>query len=120
VHVVAADTEKEALDYVHYYAEEKGDRVAAGRYADALTGADSNATALLADRHPKELIDLLMTGGGPRPVIGSDQQVVDSLAELSGAGLDGLAFSFVNFEDGIARYEEKLLPLMKEAGLRSE
>lgn len=120
VHVVAGDTEKEARDYVHYYAQEMGDRIAAGRYADALTGADSSATKALADRHPKELIDLLMTGGGPRPVIGTDQQVVDNLKELSDTGLDGLAFSFVDFEAGIQRYEEKLLPLMKEAGLRVE
>jgi alkanesulfonate monooxygenase SsuD/methylene tetrahydromethanopterin reductase-like flavin-dependent oxidoreductase (luciferase family) len=120
VHVVAADTEAEAQEYVHFYAQEKGDLVAAGRYADALTGADSTATKALADRHPKELIDLLLTGGGPRPLIGSDQQVVDGLKDLSDAGLDGLAFSFVDFEAGIERYQQKLLPLMREVGLRVE
>jgi hypothetical protein len=37
---------------------------------------------------------------------------------FSAAGLDGITLSWVNYEEGLTQFNETLLPLMKQAGLR--
>jgi len=38
---------------------------------------------------------------------------------FSNAGLDGITLSWVNYEEGLNQFNEKLLPMMKQAGLRA-
>jgi FMNH2-dependent dimethyl sulfone monooxygenase len=61
---------------------------------------------------------LIMSTGGNRGILGSPEQVVSELAEISGAGVDGIAMIFTDYKDGIERYTDQMLPLMREAGLR--
>jgi hypothetical protein len=44
--------------------------------------------------------------------------VVEQLKEFSDAGLDGCGVVWIDYLEGIRQYEERLLPLMREAGLR--
>lgn len=52
------------------------------------------------------------------PLVGTPEQVVAGLRDMADAGLDGVAISWIDYEDGIARYARDLHPLMVEAGLR--
>ena len=39
--------------------------------------------------------------------------------DMSDGGLDGIALSFDDYDDGIAAYDEAIRPLLVEAGLRT-
>ena len=52
------------------------------------------------------------------PMIGTPEQIIDKLLEFSNNGLDGLTLSWVDYKDGLSQFGEKILPLMKQAGLR--
>ena len=52
------------------------------------------------------------------PIIGSKEQIVDTLAALSKAGLDGVLLTWARYEEQMREFKEKTLPLVKQAGLR--
>jgi alkanesulfonate monooxygenase SsuD/methylene tetrahydromethanopterin reductase-like flavin-dependent oxidoreductase (luciferase family) len=51
-------------------------------------------------------------------VVGTREQVVDTLAILSKAGLDGLLVAFPRYEEGLKDFRDKTYPLLQQAGLR--
>ncbi len=57
--------------------------------------------------------------GGNIRVIGSPEQVVAQFAALKRAGIDGLQLSFYDFKPDLAFFGERVLPLMRQAGLRA-
>ena len=56
--------------------------------------------------------------GAGLPVVGTSEQVVDTLATLSKAGLDGVLVAFPRYEEGMRDFRDKTYPLLKQAGLR--
>ena len=52
------------------------------------------------------------------PLIGTKEQVVDGMAMLSRAGVDGLMISWPRYEEGLRNFGTTALPLLKQAGLR--
>jgi FMNH2-dependent dimethyl sulfone monooxygenase len=57
--------------------------------------------------------------GGNIRVIGSPEQVVDQFLRLKASGIDGLQLSFFDFQNDLEYFGQAVLPLMKEAGLRT-
>ena len=51
--------------------------------------------------------------------MGTAEQIVAKLQDLHRIGVDGVAMTWVNYVEGIAQFNEEILPLMEEAGLRS-
>ena len=49
---------------------------------------------------------------------GSPEQVVDWMIKLNGAGCDGLQICFFDFKPDLEFFGARVLPLMKQAGLR--
>jgi dimethylsulfone monooxygenase len=113
--VVCRPTEKEARDYAHYYIHEKGDWEAAENLTREL---GIKASAYLS----AELVQLLkyrfLAGWGGLPLIGTPEQIVDQLAELSRAGLDGVVLSWVNYHQEMRDWGRDVMPLLEQAGLR--
>ncbi len=66
----------------------------------------------------KPLQEAFIQGWGGLPVVGTREQVVDTLATLSKAGLDGLLVAFPRYEEGLRDFRDKTYPLLKQAGLR--
>ncbi len=56
--------------------------------------------------------------GGNIEVIGTPQQVVEQFVQLKKAGIDGLQLSFYDFKQDLEFFGDRILPLMKQAGLR--
>ena len=56
--------------------------------------------------------------GGNIEIIGTPEQVVDKLIGLRKAGIDGIQLSFHDFRVDLRHFGEKVLPLMRQAGLR--
>jgi FMNH2-dependent dimethyl sulfone monooxygenase len=116
-HIVCRDTEQEARDFIDYYAGERGDYETAKRYAASLMAGDTPSHDIF--RRDSELMRQVQATAGNRGSVGSPEQVVEQLKEFSDAGLDGCGIVWIDFLEGIRQYEEKLLPLMRDAGLRA-
>ena len=56
--------------------------------------------------------------GGNIEVVGTPEQIVEQFVRLRQAGIDGLQLSFFDFA-GPEFFGDRILPLMKQAGLRT-
>ncbi len=114
VYVVQRDTVKEAEDYLNYYAIQHGDDVATDNILRVLgveTGIWSPEDAERFKFHFK-------AGWGGYPLIGTPERIVDKIQQLSDIGLDGISLTWVDYSDGIARWERDVMPLLEQSGLR--
>jgi alkanesulfonate monooxygenase SsuD/methylene tetrahydromethanopterin reductase-like flavin-dependent oxidoreductase (luciferase family) len=78
---------------------------------------DVNARNLPADRK-RIMQEALIAGWGGYNLIGTREQIVDGLATLSEAGIDGVILCWPRFEAGMRDFREATYPLLKQAGLR--
>lgn len=111
-HIVCADTDAEAQRDYERMVDELGDRDAA-----------RNAIRLLIPNSQSAEFDHGMSASAiagffALPLIGSPETVVAQMAELSAAGVDGLAVSWLDYTAGLEQYRDQLLPLLVQAGLR--
>jgi alkanesulfonate monooxygenase SsuD/methylene tetrahydromethanopterin reductase-like flavin-dependent oxidoreductase (luciferase family) len=113
-YVVCRETEKEAKEFVEEYVQRKGDWEGVRNLLDVLV---PNSKSALGDGWESMAANLI-AGYGAIPLVGTADQIVDGLLAFSKAGIDGLTLSWVNYDDGLAQFEQKLLPLMRQAGLR--
>ncbi len=113
-YAVVRDTEKEARDYYNYYVNEKGDWEAADNVCK-IYGIESGS-------YSPEYFDLFraafIAGWGGYPLIGTPEQVTDQLLELSGTGIDGTLVSMVDYNQELPYWNERVMPLLEQAGLR--
>ena len=56
--------------------------------------------------------------GGNIEVVGTPEQIVEQFVRLRQAGIDGLQLSF-DFKPDLEFFGDRILPLMKQAGLRT-
>jgi alkanesulfonate monooxygenase SsuD/methylene tetrahydromethanopterin reductase-like flavin-dependent oxidoreductase (luciferase family) len=114
--VIQAETEKEARDFYHYYVHEKGDWVAAGKVIETMA-AEINARDYPPERR-RAMAEMMISGWGGHPLIGTKEQIVDGLVRLSKIGLDGVLLSWPRFEAGMREFRDVTYPLVRQAGLR--
>jgi dimethylsulfone monooxygenase len=115
-HVVCRETDAEAKQYYDYYTGEMADTEAIDihqRKKDAHYGAvDPNAVTIERQRYAG--------GTGSYPLIGSPQTVAEKIVEMAELGFDGATLSFVNFNEELPFFIERVLPLLQQAGLRDD
>jgi alkanesulfonate monooxygenase SsuD/methylene tetrahydromethanopterin reductase-like flavin-dependent oxidoreductase (luciferase family) len=117
-HIVCRSSEAEAEDYIAEYVDGQGDFEAAERYASTVMGTDSGSMGgMQAD---PALVRGLVQAGGNRPLVGTPEQVVAQLENLSDLGVDGIGLAWVDYDAGIEQYATELLPLLRKAGLRAD
>ena len=116
-HVVCRPTEAEARQYFRWVHRDQADVAAIERLFDTST-ANSKSLEVGEEEHWQK-IERLAAGRGALTLVGTPEQIVATMVELSEAGLDGLALSWVNYDEGLQQMEEQILPLMVEAGLRA-
>ena len=114
--VVQGETEKEARDFYRYYVHEKGDWQAAKNMIDVFS-AEINARDIPPERL-KAYQEAFIAGWGGFPLIGTKEQIVDGLQNLSRAGLDGVLLAWPRFEQGMREFRDVTYPLVRQAGLR--
>lgn len=113
-YVVQRDSEKEARDYLNYFALEKGNEVAADNAAKYL-GINSQIMPEAAWQSFK----LHLKGGyAGYALVGTAQQIADKIAALSDVGIAGIAIHWVDYLDGLNRFNAEVLPLLEKGGLR--
>lgn len=112
-YVVIGETEAEARDYLRYYAEERADT----RWIEGWL-------AELAEDAPKLRPDQLVhmsrnwAAGGGYGLVGTAEQIVDTMQRLARAGLDGILMTALEPETMLTRFGATVAPLMQQAGLR--
>lgn len=113
--MVQRDTMKEAQDYLRYYAVENED---VGSVDGWLKGLASQ-TKVMSLEKLKNMRAHFAAGGGGSQFIGTADHIADRLTQLSQAGLDGILFTYVDFMDGMGRFNRDVLPILEKRGLRA-
>lgn len=113
-YVVQRDTQKEAEDFLHYYAVQHQDRES----IDALI----RLSVPEVQNMPLEAWEAVRThyaaGYGGFPLVGTPERICDRLTMLSDAGLDGVLLTWIDFGEGARSFNRDVLPLMEQSGLR--
>lgn len=114
-HVVCRPTRQAAEDYYHYYAVDMADRGAVDQHM-----ALKKEFAHSHDSHVFDLYKKRFAGGaGTYPLVGTPVDIVNEMIKMSEIGFSGTTLSFVNFLEELPFFLDKVLPLMREAGLRN-
>ena len=111
--VFTLNTEAEARQ-VYRSIIEQGDWVAADNLMKVL-GIESQS---FNDRIQKYR-ERLVAGWGTNPIIGTPEQVTSQLAQVSAAGIDGVVFGFLDYNEELKFFDSAVMPLLRQAGLRS-
>ena len=66
----------------------------------------------------KHFGERFIAGWGGYPLVGTPEQVVGMMVELCDLGIEGFILSWLDYYEELKYFGEKVLPLMKQAGLR--
>ena len=114
-HVVCRETQAEAEAYYHHYAVAEADHAAVDYHM-----ASKKEFAGSHDRSAFDLYRQRFAGGaGSFPLVGTPERIVDDLLRIAEAGYGGAALTFVNYADELPFFRDRVLPLMRQAGLRA-
>ena len=114
-HVVCRETDAEAEAYYERYAVELADAAAVDAH---MRGKQAHSHS--HDDEAYRLYRKRFAGGaGTYPLIGSPKTIVDQLVLIADQGYEGAALSFVNYAAELPLFVERVLPLMRDAGLRA-
>jgi alkanesulfonate monooxygenase SsuD/methylene tetrahydromethanopterin reductase-like flavin-dependent oxidoreductase (luciferase family) len=80
-------------------------------------GAEINARDYPEERR-KAMAEMMISGWGGFPLIGTKEQIVDGLITLSRIGFDGVLLSWPRYIEGMREFSAVTYPLLKQAGLR--
>jgi dimethylsulfone monooxygenase len=108
-HVICRETEKEAWAQ-HAAILAHQDPVAADTFYATFMGGDQKSWKA-ATREDWVI-------GGNVHVVGSPEQVVDAFIRLNKAGCDGVQVNFYDYLPDLELFGARVLPLMRQAGLR--
>ena len=113
-YVVCRNTEQEAKAYERYYVHEQGDwQCVRSMLATFLPNSES-----LPPESSKAIAANMIAGYGALPLVGTPERIVEGMLAMSDVGMDGITLCWVDFDEGLVQFEEQLLPLMIQAGLR--
>jgi len=113
--VICRPSRKEAEDYHHYANIENADWGAIERMM-ALRGITRENTA--EDEYAAKRQFFAANSIGGYPFVGTPDRLADELANVSRAGVRGIAVSFVNYLDELPYFCDEVLPRLARMGLR--
>ncbi|MDN5914481.1 MAG: LLM class flavin-dependent oxidoreductase [Pseudonocardia sp.] len=111
--VVCADTDREAQDLVRRWSEIDADEVAVRNAIDWTMGG-----AHMPQEQHRQLAGAVASTMAGYPLIGTPERIAEQLAQLSAAGIDGAALTMMNYEAGVPRFIEQVMPVLEREGVR--
>jgi FMNH2-dependent dimethyl sulfone monooxygenase len=108
-HVIARETEAEARAQYRAILDNQ-DTIAADNFYATFAGGDQSSWK--GNTRDQWVI------GGNVHIAGTPEQVVDGFRRLADAGCDGVQVNFYDFLPDLDFFGDRVLPLMKQAGLR--
>lgn len=113
-HVVCRETQKEAEDYYTHYAVTQADHEAVDYHMASKKEFANSHDKSAFDHYRKRFAG----GAGSYPLVGTPEKIVEDMIKISQAGYAGTALTFVNYTYELPFFCDRVLPLMKQAGLR--
>lgn len=113
-HVVCRETQAEAEDYYHKYAVTDADHAAVDYHMASKKEFANSHDKRVFDSYRKRFAG----GAGTFPLVGTPERIVETMAAISAQGYAGAALTFVNYTYELPFFCDRVLPLMKQAGLR--
>jgi len=113
-HVICRPSQSEAEDYYEYYASTMADKDSVDHYMgqkQAFSGSHEEEAYRL---HRKRFAG----GAGTYPLVGTPERIASEMVKMQEVGFAGTTVSFVNFKNELPYFIDKVLPLLREAGLR--
>jgi alkanesulfonate monooxygenase SsuD/methylene tetrahydromethanopterin reductase-like flavin-dependent oxidoreductase (luciferase family) len=114
--VTCRPTQKEAEEYYHYATIENGDWSA----VDGILGKKNISVATVGEEEFKRQRHHYAHGMGGLLMVGDPDQIAQTLAHLSQAGLRGIGFSFVNYLKELPYFCDEVLPRLERMGIRAK
>jgi FMNH2-dependent dimethyl sulfone monooxygenase len=114
-YVVQRSTQAEADAYLRRVVTELGND-AAGDAAAHFLGVNSE---IMSEEAWNSFKVHLKAGYGGLGLVGTAETIAEKLAALSEAGIDGVALHWVDYLDGMQRFNAEVLPLLEQEKLRS-
>jgi FMNH2-dependent dimethyl sulfone monooxygenase len=111
--VVCRDTEEEAKAAFRSIVDH-ADWVAAENY---LAGQNANLDGL-DEQERAAFMEKFAASAASQPLVGTPEQVVEGFASIKRAGIDGVLIGLIDYAEELKYFEERVLPLMKQKGLR--
>ncbi|MCP8971065.1 LLM class flavin-dependent oxidoreductase [Ectobacillus ponti] len=112
--VVCRPTEKEAWEYYNYYVRERGD----DEVTDMICRLFNVDTASQSKEFNKKFRENFIAGWGGWALVGTPEQVAEKLVKVSETGVSGTLVSFVDYLEEMPYFNERVLPLLEQAGVR--
>jgi alkanesulfonate monooxygenase SsuD/methylene tetrahydromethanopterin reductase-like flavin-dependent oxidoreductase (luciferase family) len=113
-YVVQRDTVQDAKKYIDHYVLDHGDVAMADTF---IEGTIANAKAA-----PPEVIQKMryqiMAGVGGFPLLGSADDIAESLRGLSSCGIDGVLLSWIDYIPGLELFASTVMPRLEQLELR--
>jgi FMNH2-dependent dimethyl sulfone monooxygenase len=110
-HVICRDTEREAWAAYHAILENE-DPVAADNFVRTFAAGDTSSWR----GHSRSQ----WVVGGNVHLVGTPTQIVDWIEKLARAGCDGIQVNFFDYLPDLEFFGRAVIPVMKQAGLRSD
>lgn len=111
--VICADTEAEAMQTMQRYGDIDADTAAVRNAIDWTMGG-----AQMNDTQRQQLAAAVGATMAGYPLIGTPDQVACQIANLQSAGVDGLAITWMNYEEGLPQFISDVLPILHREGVR--
>jgi dimethylsulfone monooxygenase len=115
-YIVVADTEEEAWRRYHHVTRDRLDRQAAAGLIEMWERQSKGGEVI----DVRERIDRMAAGFNALPFVGTAERVAELLVRAADGGLEGLAISWDDYDEGLAAYAEAVRPLLLQAGLRTD
>lgn len=112
--VTQRETQKDAEDYLRRYSEEYLDT----EVMDSLMLTISKENNIPLDSPRLAFMRHRMAVGAGHLLVGTAQRIAEELATISRVGIDGVILTWVDYVDGVGRFNRDVLPLLEQAGLR--
>jgi alkanesulfonate monooxygenase SsuD/methylene tetrahydromethanopterin reductase-like flavin-dependent oxidoreductase (luciferase family) len=112
--VTQRDTQKDAEDYLRRYSEEFLDT----EVMESLMQTISKENNIPMDSPRLAFMRHRMAVGAGPAIVGDAQGIAEQLAAISDVGIDGLILTWVDYVDGVERFNRQVLPLLEQMGLR--
>jgi alkanesulfonate monooxygenase SsuD/methylene tetrahydromethanopterin reductase-like flavin-dependent oxidoreductase (luciferase family) len=115
-HIVCRDTQAEAdaaYDYVHRQAAD----YEGAANVTGISREHSQSTDWTIEE--RRLLEGMIAGFWGIPMVGTPDLVAQRMIDLHEAGADGIAISFVDYDEGLAQMESEILPRLVQAGVRA-
>ncbi|MCB8840326.1 LLM class flavin-dependent oxidoreductase [Aurantimonas sp. VKM B-3413] len=114
-HVVCRETQAEADAYYERYALKEADHAAVETHMAGKKEFSSSHDREAYDRYRQRFAG----GAGSYPLVGTPEKIAADMIKIAELGYAGIALSFVNYTYELPFFCDRVLPLLRQSGMRS-